>query len=182
VRPVAKEAGVSRAQVREAISATPIQGSPIISVRATASEPKEAVQLADAAADSLVAYAVELNSGRQLSSDLLDRYRSAASQFRRARIELARAPAGGRREAVETRVDTAKLKRDTLGFLYSQSQAGQATVHLVQQLAPAAAATSDRDKVLKDYVAAALIAGLLIGVGLAVAQANAVARRRLGES
>jgi hypothetical protein len=138
--------------------------------------------MADAAADSLVDYAVELNSGREVSGDLLRRYRAAAGEYRDAILKASRAGRGARRERLETRVDTAKLRRDTLGFLYSQSQAGQATVHLVQKLAPAAAAESDRREVLQDYVAAALIAGLLIGVGLAVARANAVARRRLGES
>ena len=182
IEPVARETSLPPAEIVDAVSATPIQGSPIISVRATTGDAAQSVRLADAAAESLVDYAVELNSGRDLSADLLTRYRDAAADYREARLEASRGGRGSRRERLETRADTAKLKRDTLGFLYSQSQAGQATVHLVQKLAPAAAATSDRDEVLQDYVAAAIIAGLLIGVGLAVARANAVARRRLGES
>ena len=182
IEPVARETGLTPAEVVDTVSATPIQGSPIISIRATTGDPAQSVRVADAAAESLVDYAVELNSGRDLSDDLLTRYRDAAADFREARLEASRGGRGSRRERLETRADTAKLKRDTLGFLYSQSQAGQATVNLVQKLAPAAAAESDRAEVLQDYLAAAVIAGLLIGVGLAVARANAVARRRLGES
>jgi uncharacterized protein involved in exopolysaccharide biosynthesis len=66
----------------------------------------------------------------------------------------------------------------TAGFLYQQSQAGQATTNIVQKLTPGGRATSDRDAMLKDLIAGALIAGLLIGVGLAVARENALARRR----
>jgi capsular polysaccharide biosynthesis protein len=180
--PVAKDLGVTQDEVVDAVSATPIQGSPVISIHATADDASEAERLADSAADSLVDYAVTLNSGRELSDDLLERFVDASADFRKARLALDRAPARGRRrEQLETRVDTAKLRMDTVRFLYGQSQAGQATVHIVQKLAPAAVAKSDRRDKLEDYVAAALIAGLLIGVGLAVARANAVTRRRLGE-
>lgn len=183
VDPAAREARVPPAEIVDSVSATPIQGSPIISIRATDETPEQAVRKADAAAEALTGYAVELNSGRDVGDGLLRRYRSAAAEYRSARLALDRAPRRGRRrETLETRVDTAKLKRDTLGFLYGQSQAGQATVHLVQKLAPAGAATSDRDEVLQNYLAAGAIAGLLIGVGLAMARANAVVRRRLGAS
>jgi capsular polysaccharide biosynthesis protein len=183
VGPAARETRIPPSELTGSLSATPIQGSPIIAIRGTSEDEQEAVRIANAGADALVDYAVKLNSGRTISDDLLQRYRSAAEDYRSARIDLARAPARGpRRERIETRLDTAKLKRDTVGFLYSQSQAGQATVNLVQKLAPATTATSDRDEVLQDYLAAALVAGLLIGVGMAVARANSVTRRRLGES
>ena len=181
-RPVAQDLGLSERQVVDAVSATPIQGSPVISVRATADNAGEAERLADRAADSLVDYAVTLNSGEDLSDDLLDRFIAASAKYRKARLALDRAPKRGRRrEQLETRVDTTKLQMDTVRYLYGQSQAGQSTLNIVQKLAPAAAAKSDRRKKLEDYTVAALIAGLLIGVGLAVARANAVARRRLGE-
>jgi len=180
VTPVAKELGLSSSEVVGAISATPIQGSPVISIRATAERPESAVRLADAAADSLVTYAITLNSGRQISGQLLDRFAAASREFRTAQNALDRAEARGRpREKLQTRVDTARLKMQAVGFLYQQSQAGQATTQLVQKLTPAGPAKSDREKVLKDLVAGALVAGLLIGVGLAVARANALARRRV---
>jgi hypothetical protein len=83
--------------------------------------------------------------------------------------------------AIQTQVDAAELRMRSAGLLYQESQAGQATTELVQKLAPAARPTNDQKSVIQEYAAGAALAGLLIGVGLAVARANAVARRRLGE-
>lgn len=181
VTPVAREVGLSPREVVDRVSATPIPGSSVVSIEATAGEAREAERTADATADSLVLYAIELNSGRSTSEQLLVRYRNASRRLQRARADLDRTPPT-RRQPVETRVDIARLQRDTAGFLYQQSQAGQAATELVQKLAPAAEAESDRRKVLGNYLAAAAVAGILIGVGLAVARGNALARRRLGET
>jgi uncharacterized protein involved in exopolysaccharide biosynthesis len=84
-------------------------------------------------------------------------------------------------KAAKAREDIARLKAQTAGALYQQSVAGQATMNLVQKLAPAAPATSDRNSVLQQFLAGGLIAGLLIGVGLAVLRTNRLTARRLGE-
>lgn len=181
VTPVARELGLAPGDVADRIAATPIPGSSVISIEATADDPEQAAQIADAVADSLVDYAIELNSGRTASARLLVRYRDASEDLQQARGALQESgAAGAERQALETRVDVARLQRDTAGFLYTQSQAGQAATELIQKLAPAAEAASDRSQVLQNYLAAAAVAGLLIGVGLAVARANAHARRRLG--
>jgi uncharacterized protein involved in exopolysaccharide biosynthesis len=179
VKRVGRETGLRPPDVSERVSATPIQGSSVIRVFATGPSADEAQRVADATADELVDYAIDLNSGRSTSERLLERFTAASRKLRRARAAQANARPRDR-QRFETRVDIAKLQKDTAGFLYSQSQAGQATTELVQKLAPAAPATSDRADVLKDLVAGGLIAGLLVGVGLAVARANAIARRRLG--
>jgi capsular polysaccharide biosynthesis protein len=182
VDPVGHQLGQSPQQVIDHLSATPIQNSSVIRVRATADDAKGAERLADASADSLVDYAIELNSGKSASGRLLIRFRAASRELQRRLTTLRRtSPADPRRRALQTQVDTARLEKNTAGVLYTQSQAGQAATELVQKLAPAAEATSDRQDVLKDYLAGALIAGILIGVGLAVARANALARRRLGD-
>lgn len=182
VRPVARQADLSEAQVTTRVSAEPVQGSAVIRILATGGRADEAELLADGAADSLLAYAADLNSGRTAADRLLLRYRSESVAFRRALAELQRTPKGAsNREAIQTRVDVTRLQKDAAGFLYQQSQAGQATTGLVQKLAPAAPADSDRDRVLLDFIAAGAMAGILIGVGLAVARVNAAARRRLDE-
>jgi capsular polysaccharide biosynthesis protein len=179
--PVARRLRQSPDQVIDHVSATAIQNTSVIRVRATAGDAKDAERLADASADSLVTYAIRLNSGKAASGRLLTRFRAASRDYQRQLNVLRRTPAtDSRRRALQTRVDTARLERNTAGFLYTQSQAGQAATELVQKLAPAEKATSDRSTVLRDYLAGALIAGILIGIGLAVARANALARRRLG--
>ena len=133
---------------------------------------------ADAAAKALVAYAVRLNSGGAASDQLRSRYKAAARRFRERNAAADRAQ-GPARDSLRTQADLAQLEMRTSGFLYQESQAGQATTGLVQQLAPATVATSDRVKILRDLVAGGAIAGILIGLGLAVMRANATARQRL---
>jgi hypothetical protein len=180
VTPVARQVGETPAQVAGSLSATPVQGSPVITIQATGASAAQAQRIADLGTDGLIAYALTLNRGDDVAGSLLGRYEQASTGFRKAEAALGNAKGARARNVAETRVDTARLKMQTLGYLYQQSQVGQANGQLVQKLAPADPATSDRRKVLKDYLAAALIAGLLAGAGLAVARGNAVARRRLG--
>ena len=181
VNPVAEELRVPPGEVIDNVDATPIQGSSVVRIVATWDSADGARRLADASTDSLVDYATKLNAGQETASRLLVRFQRASRRLERARNALARAGANGSaRNALETRVATAQLEKETAGFLYQQSQVGQAATRLVQKLAPASEATSDRRDRLEEYVAAALIAGTLIGLGLAVARANAIARRRLG--
>ena len=181
VRPVATSTDIPAQEVADRVSATPIEGSPVIRVRATAADAAEAVELADASASSLVRYARELNSGTSQSKPLLKRYVEASRDYRAARLRADRLDVGDPRfKAAQVQEDIARLRQQTSGALYSQSLAGQATTNLVQRLAPAAPARSDRDEVLQQLAAGGLIAGLLIGIGLAVWRANDVRSRRLG--
>jgi uncharacterized protein involved in exopolysaccharide biosynthesis len=181
VGPVARETGLSRGEVADRVSATPVEGSPVIRVRGTSGDAAEAERLADASATSLVEYAFELNSGTEQSKKLLRRYVAASKEYREARLAVARLDVSDpRRRDAHVQEDIARLEQQTAGALYQQSLAGQATTNLVQRLAPAAPATSDRAEVLQQFVAGALIAGLLIGVGLAVARGNRLTLRRLG--
>lgn len=181
VEPVAAETGVPPGEVVDRVSATPIPGSAVIRVIATGEDAGETVRLADAAAESLVDYAVELNSGDQQSAAILKRFIAASRDFRRDAQTLDRARRRNRdTRALETRVDIARLKMQVAGVIYQNSQSGQATTGLVQKLAPASRATSDRDEMLRTLVAGAAVGGLLIGIGLAVWRGNSLARRRLG--
>ena len=178
--PVARRSGLSSTVVADRVSATPVQGSPVIRIIATSKDSAEAVLLADATAGSLVRYAVKLNSGESASSRLLRRFVAASRRARKARAAVLRLkPDDPRRRAAQTREDIALLEQRTAGILYQQSQAGQATTNLVRELAPAAPATDDRWSVLQQLVAGALIAGLLTGVGLAIMRSRRVALRRL---
>jgi hypothetical protein len=184
VRPVARKTGLSPLYVVEHVSATPIQGSPVVRIQAKGKEKAQVVRLADVSADSLVKYAIELNAGRATSKQMLKRFLAASKRLQHVNASRDRAAKknSDNLRALQTQSDVADLRMRTAGILFQQSQSGQAMTELVQKLAPAGLPTSDRKSVLQKYVAAAALAGILIGVGLAVARANAVARRRLASA
>jgi capsular polysaccharide biosynthesis protein len=181
VAPVASKLGLSREDVADRVSATPIQGSPVIRVRARSKDADRARRLADATANSLVDYAIKLNSSSLQSSRLLAKFKQASRQVQDFGAKAERLKSGTKgHKAAKTQEDLARLKAQVAGGLYQQSVSGQASTNLVQRLAPAAPATSDRDPVLQQFVAGGIVAGLLIGVGLAVLRANRLTARRLG--
>lgn len=182
ISPVARRFSLSEVEVANRVSATPIEGSPVIRIRATSQNRGEAVQIADATAGSLVNYAIVLNSGAPASARLLRKFVAASRDLQNATAASRKLKLDDpRRKATKTREDIARLRLQTAASLYQQSQVGRANLNLVQKLAPAAPATSDRDKVLQQFVAGALIGGLLIGVGLAVFRGNRMVVRRLGD-
>jgi capsular polysaccharide biosynthesis protein len=180
VTPVATKFHLTPEDVAGRASATPIQGSPVIRVRATSKDAGQARRLADAVANSLINYAVKLNSKSPRSAQLFSDYKTASKQMEAAGAKASQLrPKDPGFRAAKTREDIARLKAETAAALYQQSISGQATLNLVQKLAPAAPATSDRNSVLQQFAAGGLIAGLLIGVGLAVLRFNRQTTRRL---
>lgn len=180
VNPVAKRLHMSPLYVEEHVGAVPIQGSPVVRVLATSKSSAEAVALANASADSIVKYAANLNAGKTESAKIRRRFVAASRDLQAANAEMARLrPNDPKRGAVQTRIDNDKLETQSMSYLYGQSQLGEAFTGLVQLLAPATRAKSDRVSVLQDYLAAALVAGLLLGIGLAVWRANRMVQRRL---
>jgi capsular polysaccharide biosynthesis protein len=179
--PVARRFDLRPLDVAKRSSATPIQGSPVIRVRATSKDPQEARRLSNAIANSIVNYAIDLNKGSAESKRLFDDFKAATKEMQDAGARAQREKPGTKRyKAEKTQEDIARLRAQTAAGLYQRSVSGQATLNLVQLLAPAAPATSDRDSVLQQFIAGGLIAGLLIGVGLAVLRANRLTSRRLG--
>jgi hypothetical protein len=180
VAATSRATGLPPTEVVDRVDATPIPGSSVIRVITTGGSAGQTRQLADASSAALVDYAIKLNSGRVASRRILDRFRRASLKLSEEQAKLRRTRRERARREQRTRVDIARLNRDTAAFLYGQSQNGQAFTELVQQLAPAEPSKSDRDDVTKEFAAGAAIAGLLIGIGLALMRANALARRRLG--
>lgn len=183
IRPVARKSGRTPLYVVRHVGATPIPGSPVVRIAAAGKDSAEVVRLADLTADSLVDYAIDLNAGASSSKRMLKRFLAASKRLQRINAKRDRVARrnGDNLRALNTQSSVADLRMRTAGALYQQSQVGQAETELVQKLAPAARPTNDRQSVLQEYVAGAALAGILIGVGLAVARANAMARRRLGE-
>jgi hypothetical protein len=181
IRPVARKLGVTPRYVADHVSATPIQGSPVIRIRGTSKNGAEARRLADAVSISVVDYAIRLNRGSGTSARLLREFKIASKQMQDAGTEARQLkPSDPRYTQAKLREDIARLRAQTAGTLYQQSVSGQTMTNLVQRLAPAAPPTNDRNSVLQQLLAGALIAGLLIGVGLAMLRANRLTLRRLG--
>jgi capsular polysaccharide biosynthesis protein len=180
VLPVSYKLHIPPQEVIDRVSATSVQGSSVIRIFAKGHDAAQTQALADAMAGSLVHYAIALNSGKQASQVLLKRYTAATKKLQHEKAALAHTtPNSKSSQAAQTRVDIASLQRSTLGFLFQQSQAGQVATQLVQKISGGSQAKSDRSHVLVNYVVAAAIGGILIGIGLAVSRANVLARRRL---
>jgi hypothetical protein len=181
IAPIARRFNLSQVEAAKRVSATPIEGSPVIRVRGSSRDKVQAVQIANTAAGSLITYAVRLNSGTTASSRLLNRFLRASRNLQNATAASRKFKLNDpRRRAAKSREDIARLQFQTAAGLYQQAQVGRSNLNLVQKLAPAAPATSDRDSVLQQFVAGGLIAGLLIGVGLAILRTNRLVARRLG--
>jgi hypothetical protein len=175
VNKVAKQVGSSPSDVVHNMYATPVEQAPVVRIRATGSSPSQAQRLANATADALVSYAVTLSRNNPDAPRLLRQFVEDTKTLRVANADAARGKKGA-----QTRADVALLLQRTDALLYQQSVGGNAATSLVQKLAPASIATSDRGSVFQVLLLSAVIAGALIGVGLAIAQAHTQSRRRLG--
>jgi hypothetical protein len=180
VKPVAKKFHVSQLYVLRHVGAIPIQGSPVVRVLATGDSAQKAQLLANATADQIVKYALKLNAGKAASETMRKRYLAASKDLQDAAAKLNNLKqTDPGRKSIQTRIDGDRLEMQATSYLYQQSQLGQSFTSLVQKLAPAGLAKSDRQSVLQDYLVGGLVAGLLVGVGLAVWRTNRMLRRRL---
>ncbi|MBV9213185.1 MAG: hypothetical protein JOZ25_06015 [Actinobacteria bacterium] len=180
IGPVAKQLHRPSLYVVSHVDAVPIQGSSVVRVLAQEKKPGQAMALANATAESIVKYAANLNAGKTESEKIRRQFMAASADLQNATAELAKlGPNDPARRSVQTRIDNDNLIRQSTSYLYGQSQLGEAFTGLVQLLAPASTATSDRSSVLQDYLAGALVGGLLLGGGLAIWRANRMVQRRL---
>lgn len=187
-RPVAAKNGLSVKEVQDSVSATPIAESPIFRVEATASSEDRAVALANESSRALVAYAARLNQNNPDSARLYRQYRTATVLRKIAKQELhtavetvAAEPTAAATTDVakaQSSFDAADLRVNALGQAYTASVQGQAATQLVQVIAPASEATSDRGSVLMILAFIGLVIGLLAGGALAVLRES---KMRVGE-
>jgi uncharacterized protein involved in exopolysaccharide biosynthesis len=187
VERVARRADLQPQQVTSRVSASPVPESPVFVVRATGPSERQAVEVANLAADALGRYTRQLNRQRARPGRLLRRYRDAARELdalgarrERARAALADADTASARAHLSdasAAFDAANLRKQTVGVAYRQaSQQGLAASSLVQVLTPALEATSDRRRTVELWGLAGLAAGLALGGVLALALAARRAR------
>lgn len=189
VLPVAEKLHLTPGQVRANISGSPVPQAPLILVEAKARTARGAVNLVNAVGDQLVTYLANVNLKNPDAERLLKAYKRQALTVNRAVASRERAQnAFDARGTAQNRDEldrrTAALQQDRLQLQalkggYLQSQAGSNAASLVQLINPARHASSDRRSHLEALLFGALIAGLLIGISLAVYRGNQALHRAL---
>ena len=176
--PVARQTGLTQAEVRERMTASNVPGSPVVRITAEGPSRRAAVDLARAGSNQTVAEVKTLTTRTNEARDLFKRFNAAAAKAQRADSRAARLRAQNASQksiiAAQTASETAKLNVQTLANLYGQALAnsgGAAQAHVVNA---AVTATSDREDVLQQLAILGVVAGLVAGAGLA-----ALRQRRL---
>jgi len=182
LRPVSKQLGVSQADLKKRVSASPIAESPVFIIEAKTSSPKAAGATAKAAGESLTRYVTELNRSNPDSQRLFGLFQDAAVRYSRLQTaedrisqEYDKNPSStNQRRLDQARAATegALLQRETLRGSYQTSRQGQSSTSLVQILSPAQEASSDRTTKLEIFLFAGLLGGVILGLGLATWWAN----------
>lgn len=186
VRAITAETGVPRQRVLAQVNATPFPQTAVIRVIATAPSSSEATQLANAGARAIVAYSAGVVGPNSTAEKMLHDYELAlrahdAARRRRdlAVVALRRQPGAvnqNRADAAEARAEAARLRVDSVRAAYS-SLATPGSSPLASILTLAEKGTSDRRSKLELMIFISVIAGGLIGASMAIARANALARR-----
>jgi hypothetical protein len=182
--------GVKERAVRElgpkadgsSISATPIPGSPIVRVTGTGDSDGDAVDVANTAARSLLAYAKGYDDTSGHARSIARRYRAASLRLLSTRDRARRlarsygrhpSPTGQQRlNRARAALDEARLRHDTLELDYQVTQQTGRAGPALRMFSVADSATSDRASLMQILGLVGLLAGLALGAALARARMN----------
>ena len=189
---VAGALDVPVSQVSGGVKGDPIPESSLIRITASSASQRQAVALAATTSTELIAFLNETNVDPARQQALLEEYRAAAevqqaatlaqvtaesalgaatlAQEPESRAALARARAA---------VDEARLRSDAAARAYTESQRGVADRGTLNLVSEARTTGSDRARDIQLAVAASVILGCLLGVGLATLKENRYALREL---
>ena len=195
VDPVAERLGTTPEDVAERLSANVVADSPIFELIGTGASRDAAIQLSNAATREMQRYVALRSARANASKGLLKAFTAQARRTDRleqryTRLRDRREGTGDAgenegdtptaKEVSDARVahQTAELQTAALGGQYQARSSETANTPGVELLNRAFTAESDRDKVLQQFVAVALAAGLLVGATLALLLGRWTARRR----
>lgn len=156
------------------LSAEPIPLSPVFRVIATGASESAALRLANVTSGAVVAYVTKSNSSSPAATSLLQAYRSAALDLKRAKSKLEALEADDSASSAalldaEAAQSTAQVKLEAISRSYIAAVASQAPRSgLVSVLAGATTASSDRKSTLELYAFLGLLIGFLLGCAAAV--------------
>lgn len=187
VEDVSERTGLSHGEVRDRLASYPVPESSVFVVAAIGDSEEEAVDLSIEGTRALQKYIAEINSENPNSVRLLKEFRRATARESRLRtqfIRLQRTAGAGSRQLrrLQTRVAAAELQADVARINFGEAQDSQSVVSLVQDLALAETADSDRFERLQMALFIAVGAGILLGIALATLRANRDVRRALSVS
>jgi capsular polysaccharide biosynthesis protein len=184
--PVAERLKLSRAFVAGHISATPMSDAPVIRIKASGPNSGQAIDLANATSDSLLAYVKTRTGAGFKTADVLRRYRSHQVTAARLRDKRDSAQqdvtdldsAASRKKLADASADLAQenLRLDTIKTEYQNALLAQRAAPSAQKLSSAVTAKTDRSSTVQVAVFLGVLAGL--AVGLAFAGLLAARRRR----
>lgn len=179
---VGKRMNLPQGQVASRISASPVPNSPSFFILATGRSDRSATTLANATADALVGYIGRTATSTIGGDALLSRYRKVTKTLTSARLLADRAQSAyiGQRSATkaaalrnaQTAVAAAQIQANAIATAFESGFQQAGAVPVAQITARATGATSDRTKRLKLFAFIGLVAGLSIGLALAVLRAN----------
>jgi capsular polysaccharide biosynthesis protein len=187
VVPVARKLQIPPNEVRARISSTPVPDSPIFSVSATGTSSAQAVQLANAVSAAMVTYGRARSNSSAAFARLLAQYRAAVRQRDKARnrvstirarlsgssttgTQTTAASSSGNGTLGQAKADlqAQQLRVDSLADAYRTRASAPGATAAIQPLVNAQGASSDRGSRMQLYGALGALAGLCVGVALAV--------------
>jgi capsular polysaccharide biosynthesis protein len=183
IDPAGAALGVKSSKIRNRVSAAPIPETPVFRIRARAETPEDATALANTVSESLVRHSQDVaTSAGPASRRLLQRYRGAALEFARLdeamddrRSEFEAFPSPITQDALaeaRSEATVAKLRLSTLQTAYETSMQSAGSAALVEIVERAVKGRSDRSRVTQLLLFIAVVAGLTIGIALALLRAN----------
>lgn len=172
----ARRVGVPPRLVSGHLSASPIPDSTLIQVEAKSSSAAQAVALANAGANELVTYVRRVYRSTE-APKALRKYHDAQAKVRELERRLQRLLRGGRQNSsavlgAQVKLDTAQLEASRFAADYRAASVDPSTSSPLTLLAPAATAESDRTTVLERLIVIGAVAGLVLGLCLALLVTN----------
>jgi len=175
VNSATRAVNISGSTARSRLTATPVPQSTVIRVDATGASEESAIALANAAGKGLTTYVIKLNQNAQANTILGD-FQRAQRDVDAAQRRLGSAQRSGSAataQQAQLTLQTAQLKASTLEQRYRFESGNEAPPNLVQMLSPATTATSDFSSRLQEVLLIGLVAGVVVGLALALLRANA---------
>jgi hypothetical protein len=181
-KPAGKALHISALEASSRLDASPIGNTPLFFIDATGSSQKSAVKLANAASHALVRYVDNLNRKAAAGRRALAGYKRASAVQHRWAIQVGLAqrafgqqPTVANRRALtraSQRRDQATLQAQVLATVYANAKRTGAASNVLQTLTPATTASSDRGAMTQKLLFGAAVAGLALGLALAVWRGN----------
>jgi uncharacterized protein involved in exopolysaccharide biosynthesis len=178
VDPVAKQLHMPRKEVIDNLAGSAVALAPIFIVEGKGMSPAKSIALTNAAAKQLTTYIANFNSVSTGERTALTQYNQVSVTANAAKLKadqlrarLFKTPTNAlKRDYLNAAAaaDVAKGKQLTALQIYNGAAAGHSGANLVQVIAPANKASSDRGSRATILLLAALVAGLVIGLSLAV--------------